>query len=54
MIEVTMVIKDLRTNKIYADSISSIIRNFEEVLHEKISLTRAKEKYPNIIILGEL
>ena len=53
MIEVTMVIKDLRTNKIYADSISSIIRNFEEVLHEEISLIKAKEKYPSIIIIGQ-
>lgn len=46
-----MVIKDIRSEKIYFDD--GIIRNFEEVLEEEISLNKAKKKYPNIIVIKD-
>ena len=41
------VIKDLRTGKVYFDT--GIIRNFEEVLMQNVTLERARENYPDII-----
>ena len=43
------VIKDNRTGKIYFDT--GIVRNFETVLETNISLEKAKDKYPIIVIV---
>ncbi len=43
------VIKDIRSGKIYFDT--GIIRNFETVLLENVTIEVAKEKYPDIIEL---
>lgn len=43
------VIKDNWNDKIYFDS-ARLLRNFETVLEQGVSLEKIKEKYPEIIV----